>query len=205
MKDPLRITGTVGADLIAGLRDVVLTARPAAALDRIFGGCGGIGSAGGRVPDQHAGFGLFEVPAFGLFAAMVAAAERGQVAFAGGAALVPGAGVVQVAACRGPGAARGGACAAAGADDVGEGPAGVVADLGAGMVAGPAGDRDQRGGEAGQGVRGPGRGGWPLRSLLGRWQMPGTWCQGSALVAAAGGDQAALVGHDHELSAVPRV
>jgi hypothetical protein len=35
MKDPLRITGTVGADLIAGLRDVVLTARPDADIELI--------------------------------------------------------------------------------------------------------------------------------------------------------------------------
>ena len=42
----------------------------------------------GAVPVQDAGLRLFEVPALGLFTAVVVAAQRGQVAFAGAAALV---------------------------------------------------------------------------------------------------------------------
>jgi hypothetical protein len=52
--------------------------------------------------------------------------------------------VVQVAAGGGPGAARRGAPTVTGPDQVLESAAGVIAGLGAGVVAGAAGDRDQR-------------------------------------------------------------
>src|SRR5580704_5626680 len=70
--------------------------------------------------------------------------EWGEVTFAGQATLVPRGGVVQVAAGGGTAAARGGAGGVAGADQVLEFAAGPVAGLGAGVVAGP---RGERGGE----------------------------------------------------------
>ena len=80
-----------------------------------------------------------------------------QVTFAGGAALVPGAGVVQVAADGGTAAARRGAGGAAGPDQVSQLAAGVVAGLGVGMVAQTAGHRGQRSlQQAGRPARGSG-------------------------------------------------
>ena len=130
-----------------------------AALDRVHGGAGGVGAAGWGSPFQDAGFGLLEVPALGLFGAVVVAAEGREVAFAGAAALVPGGGVVQVASGCGAAAAGRGARGVAGADQVLEGAAGVVADLAVGVVAGTAGDGGQRGGED---PGGP---------------VPGVWCR----------------------------
>jgi hypothetical protein len=52
----------------------------------------------GGAPDQDAGFWLVQPSAFGLLAPVVMTAQRGQVAGAGDPALVPGPGVVQVAA-----------------------------------------------------------------------------------------------------------
>src|ERR1700744_3351533 len=63
----------------------------------------GVGIWGGEVeapgrsgPPHDSRPGLVELPALGLFAAMVMAAERGQVALAGQAALIVGNGVVEV-------------------------------------------------------------------------------------------------------------
>src|SRR5580692_1185913 len=83
-------------------------------------------------------------------------AQRGEITFAGDATLVPGDGVVQVAAGGGPAAARGGAPGAAGADQVLEFAAGPVAGLGVGVVAVAAGDRDQAGAQAAQVILRPG-------------------------------------------------
>src|ERR1700722_674020 len=87
-------------------------------------------------------------------------AERGEITFAGAAALVPGDGVVQVTAGRGAAAAGCGALGVAGADQVGELAAGAVAGLAVGVVAGTAGDRGQRraedAGRAGAGGSGAG-------------------------------------------------
>ena len=47
---------------------------PVAALDGVLGGGGGVGASGRGVPDQDAGFGLFQPPAVGLLAAMVVTA-----------------------------------------------------------------------------------------------------------------------------------
>src|SRR6202044_758386 len=76
---------------------------------------------------------------------MVVSAERGEIAFAGDPAVVPGDGVVQVAAGGGAAAARRGAPGVAGADQVGQLAAGTVARLGTGVVARTPGDGGQRG------------------------------------------------------------
>ena len=86
----------------------------------VLGGGGGVGAAGRGVPDQDAGLGLFQPPAVGLLAAMMMAAQRGQVAFAGAAAFVVGVGVVQVAAGGAAAAAGRGAGGVAGVDQVPE-------------------------------------------------------------------------------------
>ena len=78
---------------------------------------------------------LFEVPALGLFTAVVVTAQRGQVAFAGAAALVIGDGVVEVALRRGASATGSAACGGAGFDQVPETPAGLVTRLLMAMVA----------------------------------------------------------------------
>jgi hypothetical protein len=78
---------------------------------------------------------LFEVPALGLFTAVVVAAQRGQVAFAGAAALVIGDGVVEVALRRGASATGSAARGGAGFDQVPEAPAGLVTRLLMAMVA----------------------------------------------------------------------
>jgi hypothetical protein len=66
--------------------------------DWVLGGSGGVAASGWDAPDQDARFGLFEMPAFGLFGAVVAAAQRGQIAFARQSAPIPGDRVVQVTA-----------------------------------------------------------------------------------------------------------
>ena len=63
-------------------------------LDGVLGWGGGVGTADGGVPDQDAGCGLVQPPALGLLAAMVVAAQRGQIALAGPPAVVMGLGVV---------------------------------------------------------------------------------------------------------------
>ena len=75
-------------------------------LDGVLVGCGHVGASGGSVPDQDAGLGLVQPPSVGLLAPVMVPAQRRQVALARQAALVPGHGVVQVAAGRGPAAAR---------------------------------------------------------------------------------------------------
>jgi hypothetical protein len=64
---------------------------------------------------------MLEVPAGGLLGGVVPAAQRGQVAFAGAAALVVGHGVVVIAAACGAAAAGEGAAAVAGFDEVPQG------------------------------------------------------------------------------------
>ena len=125
---------------------------------RVDRGARGVGTPRRDPPYQDTWLWLLEPPPFGLLASMVVAAEWGETAFAGDPALVPGDGVVQVAAGRGPGAAGRGAGGVPGPDQVGQGAAGVVAGLGSGVAAGAAGDREQRAGEPGQGARGPGAG-----------------------------------------------
>src|ERR1700761_792887 len=90
-------------------------------------GSGDVVAPGGGGPAHDAGLGLSEAPAFGLFTSMVVTAQRGQVAFAGPAALVVGHGVVQVAAGGGTLAAGGGAGWVAGLDEVLEPAAGLIA------------------------------------------------------------------------------
>jgi hypothetical protein len=68
------------------------------ALDCILRGGGGVAPPARGAPDEDAGCGLFEPPAVGLFAPVVVAAQGRQVTFAGDPALVPGGGVIQVAA-----------------------------------------------------------------------------------------------------------
>ena len=120
-------------------------------LGQVIGGCGGVGAAGGRSPHQDARFRLRQPPAFRLFCAVVVPAERSKIALAGEPALIPRDRVVQVTAGGGTAAAWRGAGSGAGPDEVLEGAAGVVAGLGAGVVAGTAGDGDQRGLE-GEGI-----------------------------------------------------
>jgi hypothetical protein len=48
-------------------------------LDRVFGRSGGIGAPGRGAPDQEARFRLLQLPHFGLFAAMMVAAQRAVV------------------------------------------------------------------------------------------------------------------------------
>src|SRR5260370_37432373 len=78
---------------------------------------------------------------------MMVPTKRGQVRFTGPAALRPRGGVVQVAAGGGTAAARRGTRGVAGADQVSQGPGGVVADSSVGVVAGTPGDGGQRGGQ----------------------------------------------------------
>src|SRR5206468_10586060 len=86
---------------------------------------------------------------------MVVPAQRGEVAFAGDPALVPGLGVVEVAPGGWAGAARRGAPGAAGGDSVPQLAAGLVAGFGPGVVARAA---DERGERDGQRAGGPGAG-----------------------------------------------
>ena len=97
----------------------------------------------------------------------LSSAERGEVAFARAAALVPRGGVVQVTSGGGTAAARRGACRVAGAD---QGAGGVVADLAMGVVAGAAG----RWGSAGSSGWGEGV---VLRTIArrGAWRAGAGW------------------------------
>ena len=101
----------------------------------VLGGVGGVGAAGGGGPAHDAGAGLLQFPAGCVLGVMVALAERAEVALAAGAGGVGG-GVVDLGG-DGLGAAAGGAAAGgAGADQVLELPAGGVAVLAVGVVAG---------------------------------------------------------------------
>src|ERR1700729_871985 len=89
-------------------------------LERVDGGGGGVGASGWGAPSQHAWFWHLEPPALGLFHAVVVTTERREVAGACESTVVPGSGVVQVAAGGGLPAARRGAGGVAGGDQVAE-------------------------------------------------------------------------------------
>ena len=93
-----------------------------------------MGAGVGEGPADDAGFGLLDLPAWGLFAAMVPSAFRAEVALVG-RAVGPGGGVVLVAV-DGLGVAAGGVAGrGAGAQEVRELAAGGVPILGLAMVA----------------------------------------------------------------------
>src|SRR5215471_17582072 len=69
-----------------------------APLHRVDVRTGGIGTAGGSGPSELARAGLLEFPAGVLFELVIASAGAAEIARAGGAAVVPGAGVVEVGA-----------------------------------------------------------------------------------------------------------
>src|SRR5258708_5996849 len=102
----------------------------------VWGDGGAAAVRGG--PDQDAGFGLGEVPAAGLFGAVMPPAQRRQITLAGGGALVVGEGVVQVAAGGGAAASGEGAGPLPGADQVLEPVRRVVSGTLAEGAAGPA-------------------------------------------------------------------
>src|SRR6516165_10598198 len=85
--------------------------------DHVLGGVGGVDAPGGVAPAHDAGLGLVEAPAGGLLVAVVVAAGRAQVAFAGRPG-GPGDGVVGVGLGGGPVAAGRGAGGGAGPDQV---------------------------------------------------------------------------------------
>ena len=103
-----------------------------------------------RGPPQLAGSDLFQLPALGLFASVMVAAQRSQVAFAGPAALVIRHRVVEVAPSGPPAAPRCAACPMAGLDQVPELAAGLVRRFLVAVVAAVAGQRADRQGEAGR-------------------------------------------------------
>ena len=103
---------------------------------------------------------LFEFPSLALLTPMMVPAERRETAFAGQAALVPGQGVVQVAAGGGLPAAGRGAPGIPDLDQVGQGPAGPVPALGPGVVAVAAGHRSHPDPQPGQVVPRSGSGRW---------------------------------------------
>jgi len=49
---------------------------PRGRLYRVLGGCGDVAAPGWGVPDQDAGFGLLQLPSFGLLTPMVMTAQR---------------------------------------------------------------------------------------------------------------------------------
>jgi hypothetical protein len=120
----------------------------------------GVRTAGWSTPEQHARFGLLKAPALGLFGPVVVSTQRGEIAFAGDPALIPGDRMVQVTASRGAAAAWSGTGRAASSDQVGQLAAGVVPDLRMSMVAGTACDGGHADGQAGRvrAARGPGAG-----------------------------------------------
>ena len=97
-------------------------------LDGVPGRAAGVGAASGRDPGVSAGLGLGEDPAGGLLLVMVMTASRAAGARAGGIALFPGHGVVEVAA---GGVALAGRPTAGAVPDFDE-----VAECGAGVVGG---------------------------------------------------------------------
>src|SRR5205085_1464256 len=69
-------------------------------------GADGVAAAVWRLPDQHSGAGLFEVPAGSLLGAMAGAAGGREPAFAGAAPLIMRPRVIVIARLRGAGADR---------------------------------------------------------------------------------------------------
>src|SRR5580704_5775653 len=128
----------------------------------VHGGGGGEGASVRGPPLQHTWFRLIQLPPLGLLAPMMMPAQRGDSAFAGEPALVPGEGVVQVAPGRGPAAAGRGAPGAAGADQVLELAAGLVPGLGVTVITPATGDQGQPYPQRQQVVPGPGTGRRPL-------------------------------------------
>jgi hypothetical protein len=130
----------------------------------LVGVAGGlVDAAAGCSPGHLPGSGLGEVPAVGLLAPVVMAAERGEVAFAGPAAFVVGDGVVEVAAGGGATAAGVGAAALPHLHEVAQVAGGRVAGGLAGVAA-AAGLQDleagaQAGGPPDDGLAGGGAGG----------------------------------------------
>src|SRR5260221_13169153 len=107
------------------------------ALGQVGVGGDGVAAAVRGGPDQDAGFGLGEVPAAGLFRAVMPPAQRRQITLAGGAALVVGEGVVQVASGCGAAASGEGAGPLPGADQVLEPVRWLVSGTLAEVAAGP--------------------------------------------------------------------
>jgi hypothetical protein len=101
-------------------------------------GVGDVGAAGGGGPGEVAGAGLVECPAGVLFELVVPAAGAAEVAVAGGAAVFPGAGVVEVGALGGLAAGGVAAGDVAGGDVFAQPGRGLVG-VGAGVVGAPAG------------------------------------------------------------------
>src|SRR5450631_4394401 len=126
-------------------------------------GSGDVVATRGGGPAHDAGCDLFQVPSFGLLAAMVMTAQRGQVAFTRAATVVVGDGVVQVAAGGRAAAAGGRAGGGAGPDQVLQPLSGLVAELLGAVVAAVAGQRGDADGEiagAGRSAGRPGPSGW---------------------------------------------
>src|SRR5215472_9726477 len=92
----------------------------------VGGGVDAVGAAMGEAPDEDAGFGLVEMPALGLFRAVMAPAERFHATFARSPALVVRDGVVVITAGGGAAAARKRACAVADVEHVAEAEGGPV-------------------------------------------------------------------------------
>src|SRR3984885_1332670 len=130
--------GADGAHPVAALVLVPRSERPGSHL--VDGGPGGVGAPGGRVPDHDTGFGLLQLPARGLFHAMVASAGRGDVAFVGGPVRVRHS-VVEVVVVRVGAATGGGTGRGTGPDQMAELAAGRIAVFGVGVVAAALGDR----------------------------------------------------------------
>jgi hypothetical protein len=160
-------------------------------LKRVLGGGGGMGASGRGAPDQDARLWLGELPSPGLLAPVMVATQRREPTFAGDPALVPGEGMVQVAARRGAAAAGRGAPGATGADQVLELAAGLVSGFGLPVVTAAPGDRGQLDPQRAQVVLGLGVGRGPLiRAAAGaaaaaeagcaRW-AGGWWLGGSGL------------------------
>ena len=105
--------------------------------------------------------------------------------------------MVQVAAGRGPRAARCGAPAVASPDQVGQLAAGVVADLGMGVVAGAANDREQRGSQAGQVGRGMSAGQTGVGGGGAVGVQRGNAPPGAGVASRGGGQVAGLVAVQH--------